>query len=155
MSLSKSQTICGLGLVGLALQIAAISTSCWSHRSGQDIGLWKSCAGHSSNCVHLPPDGDKSFPKNSLYVVRAFSIMSAVFLFCGILCYCYCKNSDGMKKLSMALYASVVAGIIAVVVWAAEMFKINSIAYKPGYSFFLFVGGTVAAMMSALYGYMG
>lgn len=155
MSLSKSQTICGLGLVGLALQIAAISTNCWSHGQSQDIGLWKSCAGHSSNCIHLPPDGDKSFPKNSLYVVRAFSLMSAIFLFCGILCYCYCKSADGSKKLSMALYASVIAGLIAIVVWVAEMLKIGGQKFKPGYSLFLFIGGTVAAMISALYAYMG
>lgn len=157
MSLSKSQTVCGLGLVGLALQIAAISTNCWSHSSGMDIGLWKSCAGHSSNCMHLPPDGDKSFPKNSLYVVRIFSLLSAILLACGMLCYCYlCKSqTDGTKKLCSCLYASAVCGIIAVVVWAAEMFKINGMKYTPGYSYFLFLGGTVAAMISAMYGHMG
>lgn len=157
MSLSKSQTICGLGLVGLALQIAAISTSCWSHSSMTDIGLWKSCAGHSSNCVHLPPDGDKSFPKNSLYVVRAFSIISAIFLACGVLCYCYlCKTAtDGTKKMCSCLYAATVAGLIAIVVWVAEMLKIGGQKFKPGYSLFLFIGGTVAAMISALYAYMG
>jgi hypothetical protein len=38
---------------------------------------------------------------------------------------------------------------------AAEMFKINGMKYSPGYSYFLFLGGVVSAMISALYGHMG
>ena len=42
-----------------------------------NIGLWKACgelwgnangiSGDMDVCIHLPPDGVKSFPKNSLY----------------------------------------------------------------------------------------
>ena len=82
---NKQEILYGLSLVAIALQLSSICTEHWSAKNlnlkdvnGEiNIGLWKACgelwgnangiSGDMDVCIHLPPDGVKSFPKNSLY----------------------------------------------------------------------------------------
>ena len=67
-----------------------------------NIGLWKACgelwgnangiSGDMDVCIHLPPDGVKSFPKNSLYTTRAFAIMGVSLIFIALVSMMFMKK---------------------------------------------------------------
>jgi hypothetical protein len=180
---NKNEMLYGLCMIALALQLSAISTGHWSVKSldsyipnlpkkdGVDVsmGLWKACgeiwakegkySGNMDMCVHLPIDGVKTFPKNSLYAVRAFSIIGVLLIFMGMMCMMYGK---GYKRCQLVfLVAGGLSAIIANSIWAAELLKIKphdgsaTIKFNPGYSFYLNLGGAVVALVAAAYHHFG
>jgi hypothetical protein len=171
---NKKMYLLILGVLALGLVVAAISTDEWMAGSMSppstvaglkvkyNFGLWKGCnyamlngkkqkppAGQSS-CGHLPPSGDKKFPKNSLDACRAFAILSAVLIAFGLVAL-----YTGHRYASWLLVGGGVSSLVAMAIWAGELLKINTgqgITYKgsPGYSFYLNLGGGVFALIAGL-----
>ena len=141
---SKQQIVSGLVLVALALEIAAIATPNWGSSSGLTIGLWKSCLS-GGQCVQLPMNADDTFPKNSLHAVRAFCIMSAVFLFLSICPSAHMPLDVGGKSKALMM-AGGVSALLAMVIWLAEFSKLSGNKITPAYSFYLNVGAAICAL---------
>jgi len=178
---NKQEILYGLCIVALALQLTSVSTEHWSvcnssclklpniSAGGADgaIGLWKACgevwgkahgiSGDVDVCLHLPIDGLKSFPKNSLYAARAFSLMGIILIFMSLVCMMYMKNYKRCQLV--CLIAGGLSALIANAIWAAELlkFKVNdsspSIKFNPGYSFYLNMIGGLVALVAAYYYY--
>jgi len=170
---NKQEMLYGLCMVAMALQLSAICTEHWgtasasssglpvpSGMSGEtSMGLWKMCGDiwnkqqELDTCMHLPPDGTKTFPKNSLYAVRAFALMGVILVFLALTCMMYMKEYK--KCQFVGLLAGGVASIIASVVWVAKMLKVKpddespDIKFSPGYSFYLNLGGGLVALVVA------
>lgn len=162
----------GLCIATLALQLTAISTDHWSvkKKNGSDpnlnIGLWKACGKdvdssipkvniNESLCVHLPMDGWKSFPKNSLEAVRAFAILGSVLVFMSLMCMMYMKSYKRCQLV--CLVAGGLCSLIAEGIWVAELTKLKPADNKPavkfdlGYSYYLNMGGGLLALVCAWY----
>lgn len=161
----------GLCLLALVLQGSAIGIDKWSHKkytppSGVagakvhlDMGLWKICIRSSGNsvCKHLPIEGDKEFPKNSLYAVRAFAILGALLVLLACACSMCMKMSP---KVHMAmLLVGGICSLIANGIWLAELTKLkadtnipgmpNELKTEPAMAFYLnAVGGLIAVLVA-------
>jgi Na+/melibiose symporter-like transporter len=170
-----------LVLIALVLQLYAISTSHWSVKkmtppqgAKKDVlhyGLWKVCETVSlpkspndntkmtdTVCSHLPPHDNNLFPKNSLYCVRIFSLLSVCLLFASLMMLMY--NQKYNKYQMVLLVASIICSIISSSVYASELLKIkekdqnNKVSetdFKPGYSYYLNVLSIVPAVAGLLY----
>jgi hypothetical protein len=177
---NKQEMLYGLCMVAMALQLTAICTEHWSVKSASGLpsgdsadlamGLWKLCgeasgkvmniSGDVDACAHLPLDGVKTFPKNSLYAARAFALVGVIMVFSALMCMMYMK---GYKRCQLvSLLAGGAASIIASIVWAAELLKVKfddsqqgTIKFSPGYSFYLNLAGGLVALMAAVYYYYG
>jgi hypothetical protein len=178
MSSNKQIILYGMCVVSLALQLSAICTKNWGvgnmvdiddpqQKVPNDIGLWEMCMQSRKttgdvtvdNCLHIPPpDQDmKSFPKNSLYTVRAFSIMSVVLVFLSTICM---MSYEKYKKCQLTLLSSAaISSVIATIVWGVEFTKnmqvdkTLSVKYKLGYSYFLYLSGAIISCITAMYYY--
>lgn len=152
------------GILSLALQVVAISTNNWnSNMSGPGtpvsakphMGLWKMCTPSLDTCVHLPPHDDKLFPKNSLYAVRVFALLSVLFLLASLMsAYTY----PGKKRYCCNLMImSSICGVIACAVWGTELRSLfvtgtsNKLKGELGYSWYLMLVGSVAPLVLSLY----
>ena len=175
MSSFKDTTMHGLCTVSVILLLIAITTNSWStktltipgstNNTDVSIGLWKTCGEISGNmqgisgdavvCTHVPVDGWKTFPKNSLYAVRVLSILGVVLIFLSVICNMY-RSGSHFCHLGMLLFGGICA-IVANIVWAAELLKVKladsspTITFKPGYSFYLNLVGGIFAIISAIY----
>lgn len=180
---NKQEMLYGLCMVALAMQLTAVSTENWSVKSGDSylphlpkgdhldiaFGLWKGCgegwgkvsriSGNVDVCVHLPIEGVKTFPKNSLYAARAFAVIGSVLIFMAMTCMMYMKNHKRCQLVM--LMAGGMASIIASIIWAAEMLKVKvddngpTIKFNPGYSFYLNMVGGLVGLLAAAYYYYG
>jgi hypothetical protein len=125
-----------LALVATALGVVSISTHHWSKKSQgpleANMGLWKLCLNGSmkdkvktdfQGCVHLPIDGVKKFPKNSLYAVRAFSIIGVVLLVMSMLCLMHMKRYN--KCSMLLLLGGTLSLFISAVVWGIEFREVQ------------------------------
>jgi len=172
-----------LVLLSLIFQVYAISTSYWSVKkmtvSEEDkkqggkkdtvhFGLWKNCETEvrtiddnikitDTACFHLPPNDDNLFPKNSLYCVRIFSLLSVCLLFVSLLMLMYSQKYN--KYQMILLVGSIVCSVISSSVFAAELLhikqklnnKVLETKFKPGYSYYLNVLSVVPAIAALLY----
>ncbi len=174
---NKQEMLYGICMVALALQLTAVCTEHWGVKSvtpqsgsgftsgDVSLGLWKSCADqwnkqeYDADCMHLPLEGVKSFPKNSLYAARAFAIMGVILIFMGLMCMMYGKNYKRCQLV--CLLTGGISSIIANVVWIAEMGKVKlddsqpAFKFNPGYSFYLNLAGGLAGLAAAGYYYYG
>lgn len=149
----------------IGLQIAAVATPEWSQLSmGMGgikvkayMGLWKGCVDGNSQkiCENIPGSTDPNYFKNSLQVCRVFSILSLVFL--GICVLNMASVAAGLSypkpKLCMSmLYLSLICSIVVLSVWPAEMLKDKATGQKLklGYSYYLFLGGSLAVLLAVL-----
>lgn len=152
----------GLCLAAIALQVTAIATPEWSKLPMASIpgakgymGLWKGCVEGNSQkmCENIPASTDPAYMKNSLYVCRAFSIASAALL---TLCILNMYMSTGMQKSQTCmalLYMALICSIVVLAVWPAEMLKDKATGQKLklGYSYFLFMGGSISVLLAVLF----
>lgn len=150
-------------MIALVLQLTAITTDYWGSKSAKkdilpgkthgeaSMGLWRVCGeiwGKYDNekydldfCVHLPPEGEKSFPKNSLYTVRIFALMAVVFLLFALLCLLTMKEKHTCYIIFFFLAG--ISSLIANIVWATELLSIKvsdskeKLKFNPGFSFYL------------------
>lgn len=180
---NKQEILYGLGMIALALQIGAISTDHWSVASASKlnaslpqgvhgdaaVGLWRACGevwGKSGNqsadanvCIHLPIDGLKSFPKNSLYAARTFSILGVLMIFGALMCMMYMQKYTRCQL--MMLIGGGISCLIGMAIWGAELKKIKYDDSKPaikmdfGYSYFLAMAAGFVALIAAFYHYRG
>lgn len=173
---NKQEMLYGMCMIALALQLTSVSTDSWSVKKENlplgikgdlSLGLWKACGSiwkKMSNtsidadiCVHLPPEGSRTFPKNSLHAVRVFAVAGIVLIFLGLMCMMYMKN---YKRCPLAmLMLGGLCSIIANVIWATELLKFKPdesdpvVKFDPGYSFYLNLAGGLVGLMSAAYYY--
>jgi hypothetical protein len=133
------------------------------------IGLWKLCGEDwgkldkqsldSEICAHLPIEGVKKFPKNSLNAIRVFSLMGVVLIFTSLMCMMYGKNYKRCQLV--CLLAGGLCSVIANIIWASEMNKVvlmdglPAIKFSPGYSFYLNLAGGLAGLAAGAYYYYG
>jgi len=175
---NKQEILYGLCMVAVALQLSAICTENWSV-DPQDIagvkldaslGLWKACGDISVSdgtsveaeaCLHLPVNDWKSFPTNSLYAARAFSILGVMLVFMGLVSMMYMKGRKRFQLVCVLLGG--LCSVVANIVWASDMFSVVSppmkgaqlkkLKMKPGYSFYLNLVGGLVSLVSAAYLY--
>jgi len=157
---SKKTYLNLLVIVALILQVVAIATNDWSVYSGaskMNWGLWKSCAGNT-HCLHLPPEGNKMFPKNSLEAARAFAILGSLSMAISL----YYMNMYPTKKLMLShlLLAGGICSVVAAIIWSAELLKWpgstgKDVKASPGYSFYLNLSGGVLAVVAAVANHYG
>lgn len=149
----------GLCIIAIALQVAAIATPEWTKVSMQGgkgyMGLWKGCAEANSQkmCESIPDPTDPAYMKNSVHVCRAFSIASAALL---ALCMVNMYISTSMQKSQTCmalLYMALICSIVVLAVWPAEMLKDKQTGQKLnlGYSYFLFMGGSISVLLAVLF----
>lgn len=164
----SKQVLC---LVALLLQSLAVGSDYWSVKNqklgnsqGGDVsigihfGLWRMCAdGGNSNedinaCKHIPMDGDSSFPKNSLYAVRVFGLLSVALLLIALIQSYY--NSGSNKAQMLCLVGAGVCSLISMAIWAAEFNKIKVFGPDPtqfnmGVSFYINIIAGLVALVGA------
>ncbi len=155
---NKQETLYGLGVIALVLQITSICTEEWSISNTslfkRRMGLWRLCKSESgkTNCVHLPPNPTGKFPKNSLYASRIFSVLGVVFVAVSL-----AMMWKMPKKMAWHFWLLLLGGlysILAMIIWAVEMLHVEGVKYKPGYSFHLqWIGGVIAVGASIYHGY--
>jgi len=158
--LSKELVMYGTLGVLLVLQVVAMSTEYWSVKSGDgsaktNMGLWKWCMSVPpqvpETCSHLPVDGDKTFPKNSLYAVRSFAVLSSLLTVGALACVLMKK----MQYYGMLLAGAGICSLVACTIWSAELLKPNDqvdLKYNVGYSFYInLVAGLGAIGASLVY----
>lgn len=136
--MSKNDIVFGLGLISLVLGVVSISTHHWSGKKQKqgnfesNMGLWKLCIDANmkgkvnadfQGCVHLPIDGVKKFPKNSLYAVRAFSIIGVVLVLLALLCLVHMKGYS--RCAMMMLLGGSLSLLISSIVWGAEFREVQ------------------------------
>lgn len=164
-----------LVLLALLFQIYAISTSHWSVKKmtpplefKKDVvhfGLWKGCETLSDTknkssdtiCSHLPPNDNSLFPKNSLYCVRIFCLLSVCLLFASLMMLMYTQKYNNCQMV--LLIASILCSIISSSVYASELLKIKEkdnnkvleTEFKPGYSYYLNTLSVIPAIVALLY----
>jgi hypothetical protein len=184
---NKQEILAGLSVVVLALQLTSIVTPHWSvkdlsndpefvklqlkdGKADVSLGLWKGCGeilGKAASktsvsgdvCVHLPVDGWKTFPKNSLTAVRSFAIIGAVLVLAGLYCMLYMKSKQQCGGMLLAVGG--VCSLIATTIWGIELRKFKSddgtieVKMDLGYSFYLnMVAGILAVLGGAYHYYM-
>jgi hypothetical protein len=168
-----------VAMISVALQTTAISTEYWGTLSASkagitvpsqmhgeaSMGLWKVCGeiwGNPSGvgkvdadvCLHLPPEGAKNFPKNSLYAARVFSLLGLSFVVLAILS----MLTMPAKPLHHAVlfFLGGVCSLIANIVWAAELLHIkvsdsqDKLKFSPGFSFYLNLGGSFTCLAGGI-----
>lgn len=170
-------TVYGLGMIALAMQVGAVATDFWSVKKVKNgpanvklnMGLWKACAVgkdgdvSAKKCLHLPVTSDVEFPRNSLYAVRVFSILSCVILAMAL--SCMYTNRCGAKTMANLLILATLCALGGCLIWAIEFHKIKTnmnirgtpdtptVNFNMGPSFFIsLVAGLV--MVSVSYSYM-
>lgn len=156
MNLKNKHFLCLSILLSMALQITAVSTDEWSIKklggnNSISIGLWKECnklAGGHTTCNYLPILSDITFPRSSLYAVRIFAILAVLFNLTALQCSCDTPNDK--VRLTRLLFASGLCGMIAMVVWAKDLAKIDGVKYTLGYSFHLNWVGALVPLVSSL-----
>lgn len=137
---SVAMSVC---MISLIFAIVAIATPHWSVTKSSGLeanaGLWKSCIKGNTGqvCLDIPQDGDVMYPKNALYAVRAFALLSVVSLMMSM--YCLTQGYSQHKCASSWLMAGGVSMLIACIIWGAELMKIkmsgkSSIDAHVGYS---------------------
>lgn len=137
---SVAMSVC---MISLILAVVAIATPYWATGSGSGLetnaGLWKNCIKGNTGkvCLDTPEDGALMYPKNALYTVRVFALLSVVSLAMSM--YCLTQGYPYQKCASSWMMAGGVSMLIACVVWGSELMKIkmsgkSSIDAHVGYS---------------------
>jgi hypothetical protein len=166
--MSKEQMMMSAIALSIILQVVAVSTNSWTVKkvlsSGNnyvnaDMGLWKVCLdGNLANnavpgvgqlssdvCTHLPIDGDKTFPKNSLYAVRALSIIAILALMMSLYCMMYMK---GKKCILGFLMLGAVSSLVSSSIWVKDFRGKKGEKASLGYSYYLNLLGGLIALIS-------
>jgi hypothetical protein len=132
------------------------------------LGLWKGCgslsakvdgkSGELDACIHVPVDGVKRFPKNSLHICRSLVILSYAFLIASV--FVVLNSPLNLKKICVPLLImSGILGVIANIVWASDFMhvslddKLPKLRMKPGSAFYLNLLGSVCPLIATIYVY--
>jgi hypothetical protein len=156
--MNKKEIVYGICVITLAIQLTSVITNEWGIQKSegglvtQNMGLWKLHTvekGGFTNDIHLPPNNDDKFPKNSLYACRAFSIIGILCVFSAlVLMY---KYPSKMLMHYWLLLAGGIASILSMIIYAIEMLKFDGNKFDTGYSFHLQWIAGVIAVFTAIY----
>jgi hypothetical protein len=136
-------------LCSLVLQIVAVYTPVWNVKNVCDgvtnasfdfnTGLWKGCVNYrgTEECYNEPEWIQKK--KNYMKAVQTFSILGIIAT--GVIVYfLYMGNK---KYATYSTYSAFLLCLLTIILFSINFFKIDDQVYQIGYSFLLYVVGTV------------